>query len=501
MPDSPYSTGVRAWLRDLWSAEAGTVDLRTAFRWMRSRLEGEDSRVFRRFLLLAIIVGFFLAPLTSWSVDTPDFVAACISLLYNGSPYAANQFFSPPLGPLLSAPFFALLSVWISPQSLITSFPSIAPAAAATSVSTRIPNPFALLALKGPLISALCLSSFCVLNVAERIVGRKRACYVAGAWLLNPLVLWSTAVHGEVDILAATAVLVFLVSTFQRWYFLSGVVLVLGVMSKAYPLVLLPMGAIAVNFSNRGPDHTSYSAATLRYMAGVGVGFLPFLAYVTALESLYGVIYSQATYGGFSFLLLFNPGIFQPPYGIGSGFFSTGNAVIVHDILVALYILGLAGSMLLAYLVSISRSEPSSVQQIRILLYACVWPIAGALMFQSSPQSENLLVLLPVMVLLACCEGIVSKVLYWLLSAAGLLLYFTLLTPLAYFYPLATFGGPRWVATVNSVVIRYAFNQAMPPHDFWVIAGLIGATCILMVWLRSFMRAVQVIRNGEAVGG
>lgn len=449
---------------------------------------------------MGLLVEFVLAPITSWSIDTPGFVSAGISLIYNGSPYAANQFFNAPLGPFLEAPLFALLSIWFTPQSLIVSVSAINPAASATGISTQIPTFPALLALKTPLILSALVSSLCVLYLSERIVGRVRARFFAAAWILNPLLIWATAVHGEVDILATTAVLLFLVAILEKWYLFSGVALALGVMSKVYPIVLLPMAVVLVSYHTRSDRAASPIGPTVRFLAGLGLGILPFVAFFPQLVSLYGGLYSQPSYGGFNVLLLFNPGIFRFGAQHLATTFSLHNAVLVHDGFVVTFVISMIASVISAELAApkdgVGSRAPGEAFFIAILL-----PLTGVLLYQPSPQSENLLLILPFLLLLSCYGNRWAKAAYFIISAAGLLLYFTLLTPFAFFYPLAVLGGNSWISAINHILINYNSNSVLPLRSFWIVAGITGGGAILGTCIAAIYRTFEVtIRRIRGLG-
>lgn len=489
------SRGLRRWLTEVWTAESSAASLGSVIRWTRGWLLDRSSRTFVRILVIALAIQFALAPLTSWSGDTSAFVGSAVALLYRGSPYATNQFFDPPLGPFLEAPFFALISIWATPQSLLVSVPGIAPASSVAGVSTQIPTTAALLALKTPLLLSVDFSGFCVLYLAELIAGRKAAPWVAGAWLLNPLVIWSSAVHGEVDVLAAAAVLAFAVAVIQRWYLLAGWSLGLGIMAKAYPIALLPMAFVLLNAHNRPPDERGGSATLARFALGLGLGVAPFILFLPNLEQVYAGVSAFSGYGGFNALLLFNSGVFLYGPQISSGVFSQTTAALLHAIFVGLFVAALVGSLALAYLETYLPPKSADRGPSKAFVYALVWPTAGVLLYQTSPQSENLVLLVALGVLLTCFAGRLVRVLLWTLTAAGVMLYFSLATPFAYFYPLGRLAGPGSIVWINTQVIRYRTTPLIHYQDLWVVAGLLGAACVLSFWTLALKQLVIEIRS------
>lgn len=496
-------------LRSLWRLIVPWTPIKVVFAWTRTRLFGRDSSVLLRLIASSAILSLLLAPLTSWSIDTPSFVSAVLSLIYNGSPYAGHVFFNPPLGPYLQAPLFAMLVQWVAPQSLLVTVGTISPGAIATGASSEIPTAAALLALKVPLILAFLLSSLCVRYLAEGIVGVARANRVVAAWALNPLVIWATAVHGELDILSATFVLLFLVATVRRWYFLAGLSLALGILSKAYPLAILPAALVGVCVVEITPGFRTQLPRIVAFLIGVGSGLAPFIPYASTFISMYGGAYPATDYGGFNIGLIANRTIFLPSNGVLNSWLTAPNGEFLEGALRTLFYISIPGSVALVLLLrraALSSNTNPASSLARPMLFAYAWPLAGILMFQPSPQSENLITLLAILLLLGAvgvAEGKqASRVLFWLLSSAGWMLYLALATPLAFFYPLAAYLGPGAIAGVNYALVAYSRNTMIPRIMLWSIAGLAGGSVILCVWVLSLVTTLRICRPGlRAVQG
>lgn len=473
---------LRRWASETVHAEDGTATLRDCAAWVKSRVVGRGSRRLRVILLASAAIQLVLAPITSWASDTPTFIGSVVALLYRGNPYATDQLFNPPLGSFLQAPFFAFLSLWYSPGALISNVASIGPAASVAGVSTQIPSPEALVALKLPLIIAMMLAGLCVAYISETVVGRPRSDWIAASWLLNPLVIWATAVHGEVDVLACAGVLLFLVAVLHRWYFLAGVALALGIISKAYPVVLVPCSLLAIDFHNRFPHERSVGASLARLGAGVGLTLLPFVIYLPNLESVEGGL-STASYGGFNPLLLFNPGEYPHSILPFPRLLTVSNADLVHSAFSLMFVLAIAGSVVLAYIASYVGHPPQGMAPSKTLVYALLWPVAAVLLFQTSPQPENLLLLIALLTVASCFSGAAVKVSLWLVTGAGMTLYLTLATPIAFFYPLAFLLGHGWISAFNEVVIAYFTRTPTLHQGFWIAAGVVGGGTILLLWI------------------
>lgn len=461
--------------------------------------ESRGLRAVRRFLFepgfrrlrwivaIGLLVRLLLAPLTSWDFDTPGFVLSGVSTIYTGNPYASSLWANPPLAPYVAAPFLAIPTLLFGPQSLVAVVPAIAPISVATGVNaTLVPSPAALLAWKLPfLLSDLGVAALLVLlppRLGVRLPLSRE--WVAGLWFLNPLVIWASAVHGEVDSLAVLFLLLALYLVVVQHWFSAGLFLGLGLFTKAYPLVLLPTLAAAVlawPAPTGSPGHPLVRRAgrTLAGLAGSVLVFLPFLAQTT------GVLQSKAgnpSYGGLSVLIIYNrisptgaAGLYAVP-----GFIPSGPTVLLLLRILAV-VSALAGAGLLAY--RLRRSPVASTgERSRWLLLCVLWAIVGVLLADSVPQPENALAVLPVLLLvLPAHDGRRWLVLFALLSAAGAVMYWALLTPLAMMYPAALLFGDGGVRAVNSVVLAYVHAPAL--HGALMSgSGFVGGLTLLALW-------------------
>jgi hypothetical protein len=319
-------------------------------------------------------------------------------------------------------------------------------------------------------------------------------------------VIWATAVHGEVDILSACFVLLFLVALGKRWYFLAGIWLALGIVSKAYPLALLPVALTAVCVVELTPGFRSHLPRIVAFLIGVGAGLAPFVSYAGTFITTYGSSYPADQYGGFNVGLVFNRTNFLPNVAVLNPWLSASNGSLFAEVLRALFYLSIPGSIVAALLLrraALRDHDGTGGVPVRSLLYALEWPLAGVLLFQPAPQSENLITLLAILLLIGA-TGIAEgrrtlRILYWALSGAGWMLYLTLASPLAYFYPLAAYLGPGAISGVNHVVVAFSYNTLIPRVLLWSIAGLVGGSAILGLWAIALAESVRTYRDYPCV--
>lgn len=476
--------------------------LSVTLAWCRTRLISTETRLLRWALIFSVGIQLVLSPLTSWSGDTPSFIGAVVSLLYNGNPYATDQYFNPPLQPFLSSPFFAVLTLFETPQRMLPNVAALAPASQATGISSIIPAAPALLALKLPLLGAVVVAGLCVFVLAESFVSSRRAQLLAASWLLNPLVIWASAVHGEADVLGVACVLLFLIAARKGWMLLAGIVFGLGIMAGAYPVVLLPICAVSVALLNNESAVRHYISDTLTYLAGVGISILPFLRYVGTLRSLYSSLYPSSPYGGISVLILYSKANFPLGAKLSPALFSARVAGDLHLSFTLMLVLSIAIGVIAMTVIGLWNDERDESKIMKTFLICCLGPVAAVLLYQTSPQSENLLLVLAIGLLVGALNSRASLWLYWILSGAGLLLYWTLLTPAGFFYPLMVDLGESWVARLNDVVIQYKANTIFPPHNSWVIAGVVGGIAIIAWWAFSTVWALrETLRSARHLRG
>lgn len=452
-------------------------------------------RTLRWILLVGFVIRFALAPITSWGVDTPFFTLSAARMLETGTPYDGNTFFNPPLGPVLELPFYAILSTFSSPHSFVQFAPSMMPLAIRTQmIIPYLPTAAALLALKLPLILSDGAVALLVYHGASRVAGGVRAgTLAAGAWFLNPLVIWTSSVHGEVDTLAALFVLLAVVALEKRYAFLVGLFLGLGTFAKLYPLVLVPLAAavLALNAA-RGTGWRPRVQPILRLLAGLGFSALPFLPLLSGLSVVFAHQAGNVSYGGLSVLIIFNPNITSIASIWPPG--SAGHLVLVMYGTLAVGAAGAVGVVL--YRFYRGAREPWSLGRLALLT---LWGVSGSVLAVLSTQPENVVALLPLLLVASVALGRWARPTYWLVSLSAWAQYLVLLTPLAYFYPLFTLLGPSSVRWANGIVIQYAIGRTTPSQGtFWVVVGVIGGLALFLVWAVTTAGVVRLTREIRA---
>lgn len=467
------------------------------WRTVREVARDPVHRRLRRAFIVSAAVQLVLAPLTSWGFDTPGFVQGVIGLLYRGNPYQSSLYFNPPLGPILQAPLLGLFSVFVPPSAWLRTDPAAIPAEAGTGMaSALLPDPAVLFLLKLPLILATLLAGVLLYQIARGWgIDRTSSRRIASLWWLNPLVIWVSAVHGELDALAATCVLgVLYVIQKDHSPLWSGTLLGLGFLGKLYPLALVPP-VLALHLARIGGRWTRN--ATLRiggFALSVAATTVPFIfEWPAEFGWLYGQGGSLAVptgFGGLSPLILFNHQIVR----LGP----VGDGLLAHawasGLDLVLYLLA-GTTLVLATVLAYRWGRPAGRAAAglpRWMPLMLAWIGAGLLLADPTPEPENLLAVLPALLLAGPILGRSAVRIYLWLSAVGWFLYLAFLTPLAYFLPLAHLFNDGPTPAIDSTVVTYFRNPTFPPTLFWGIAGVLGGGALLGLWALGLWSALPV---------
>ena len=482
-----------------------TVDqlIRTWYRGATSlllRLAREpEYRALRWALVIGAVLRLVLAPLTDWPPDTLIFTLSEVGMLFSGSPYLPYPFYNPPLAPLLNYPLFELLSRFVPPQSFVFAAPQMDPVSIATGFMPAVsPLPVVLLLWKLPMVLADLATGTVLYQLVRERGSPKAANYAAWVWLLNPLVLWASAVQGEVDSLVALFLVLLLLALHRGWNVTAGLCMGLAILTKAWPVVLVPVALTSVLGSTvvvPGHPFKARGKALLAFFVGALIGAAPMLEFG---HSVLGILLQQSSsggaigFGGFSPLILFNRGIaggaglpLHLPTPIPGSSLST----------MLLVLLGLAVvlSAVLLFLKGQRSREGRRFRRPDWLALALLWTTVAVLLADVNPQPEELVDVLPLLILAAPLLGVWGQRSYWVLTGCGLGLYFSELTPLAFFYPAALLAGSGSVAYLNGAALSYwALGGPLSRFGLWVVLGLLGALTLIVLSVLCFWKLLPV---------
>jgi hypothetical protein len=432
----------------------------------------------RWLLLIGLAVRLVLAPLTSWAGDTPSFINAGINTVVTGSPYT-TFFFNPPLGAYLQAPFLALLGLVVPFPAFVQFVPGVEPVSLLTDLATTaVPIPAALLALKLPLILADVATGAAIFLLVRPGVGTRRANWIAAAWLLNPLPIWVSSVHAEYDPLVALALVGLAAALARRNAFGAGLCLGLGAMGKLYPALALPFVLVYL-LAPKPVDGGARRSRTLGlFSAGLALAILPFAAVLPGAVLPLALVGGATTFGGLSLFVIFNPTALKA-VSLPPGLLSS--AVQLYEIQLVLGAIAIAGATIAwFFLMRRDGARPYSASEIAPAL---LWIGLGSILLDPAPQSENMIGPLALLLLAAPVLGRLGYGAYLTLSAAGIGLYWALLTPAAYFYPLWVVLGPASVAAANRYELAFLNARGLVSQGgLWFVTGVAGGTAVYVAW-------------------
>jgi hypothetical protein len=217
--------------------------------------EGQDAQVperpsFYRSLripfLLSLGVQFLVAPFTSVAPDVAVWLQTSQRTMTGISLYQLTGFSYPPLyGYWCMAIGGASRLLGLAPSSLGGAFHQL-PGFWQFGGAYIVTNPWYTLVLKFPLIAGTALTGYFIWRIVLNLWGTgetnvRRARLAFLFWSLSPLVLFVTAVHGQIDPLVSCAVAGSVLFTLEHRWVLSGILVAIGVATKLSPVFLVPI--------------------------------------------------------------------------------------------------------------------------------------------------------------------------------------------------------------------------------------------------------------------
>lgn len=477
------------------SVRSGPLDgLGRVWRVVRHWFAAPELRYLRWMILASGAIQLALAPMTSWTSDTTGFVLSEVQYVYRGTPYIGTFQVNPPLGPALDWPFYALLSRYIPAQGFTQTVAALAHVAPISGfVDPVIPTPVALLFLKLPLVAASLVTGIVLYPVMRQVGASPRlATWSAGAWLLNPLMIWATAVHGEYDVYAAAALVGFFFFAFREQWLVAGVALGLGCMGKIYPIFVAPV-AVAFLVARSGGRNVPVLRQLGGFLAGLSLGILPFLFLLPAYLSVASSALVGTVGGGISVNVLFD-GIL-PGVSVDSG----AALLLVSQIVSWLLLISVAGGSVAVFVVTRRCAGAPGLPRL-VLALAVVWGVGAAIQYRPGPVPENLVGLLSVLPVGVLAAPRASRLAFVGATSAGFLLYIGYASPAAYFYPLAVAESPSWVTALNHILVVYFQNPDFPSRFLWFVSGLLGGLVLLAIWVWWGWRLLTITWNAEVRG-
>jgi hypothetical protein len=282
----------------------------------------------------------------------------------------------------------------------------------------------------------------------------------------------------------------------RRWALGSGAFLGWAILAKLLPIVALPF-VVAYFAFPATPAPTPRRRSFGALAAGIALTVVPFALALPGFALPLSITSGTAQFGGLNVLAVYNPTV-QSAVGSLARALPMAAATPVFWVEQALGVAAIFGPAL-AWIVRARRGArtPLAVEEIGVAL---LWAVVGGILLDASPQSENVIAPLALLLLAAPALGRWARVAYATLSGAALLLYWALLTPVAYFYPLWVLLGAGAVHRANQIVIAYTRTTgALSQGSLWGLAGVVGGLSLLTLWGLGARWAVRTarVRPGE----
>lgn len=461
--------------------------------WMASKFEIVVPAPVKRYAFIGLTARLLLAPFTGTTFDIYPGYASLVSLL-GGSPlYGERAFSYPPLFVILVFPLVFLLSLFVEPASFAACPPSVYELSLVVgTISPVVTSPLFNLVYKIPMILAdLLVGAIIFRFLSEEPTSQKQAKKAYLFWFLNPLVIHVSAVHGAFDSICVLFTLIAVVFLIKERYFDAGIALGLGVVTKVYPIYLVPLFLGAVvgrSLFARVSGRRVRSMIFLRNLFAIGLGgvlvallfFMPLLDFLDALSVRASTPVISGMNAGFIQYLPFMNTI--------AGF--DLNTVLIQTVFL-MFMVGTTTTV--AILLARTWARNGEPRQKAIILSACMMSMIAVFTLPSTfPQ--YFLWFIPFLALLS--EDRQMLVALILFSLGGLLWEYTIQGILAYFYPLAVYTDILSITTINHSILSFLelpglFNSTLR-YDCKLLCGLLTFPTFILVIIKG---GIQVARQ------
>lgn len=423
-----------------------------------------------RLTVIGLAIRLALAPLTQFTYDPVVWYSAGNDMLAGLSPYYTKTYSYPPLWAYTYFPFLLIASLLVDPRTFGTHIAQMDWISLNVGYSPTILSPVFLLAVKLPLIIADVSTGVLLYKLVKGFSGYGSARKTYLFWIFNPLVIWTSAVHGAFDVLPAMFTVLALALVLKGKYLATGISLSMAILYKLYPIYLIPFYAILV-WTDLGKDMpltVAFHGKVRRLGVFIAGGAIPILAsipFVSIADILHTVVLRDtylASIGGISLWMI----SYAPGFGWMWGFVA-GNIMLIAIITssLALSVSALMGWTLIRKgkieLSSLSRTQVVGISAIYLTLVTVnpqyiVWilPFLTLAMYGSRLYEKRTLLL-------------TAFALGWQLTISGPLI----------FLPMSYFGIPArsLIAPVQSILV----SSGSLFNPFVFSFGLAGGTVLI----------------------
>jgi len=424
-------------------------------------------------ILIRIVVGFY----TSHPNDEEVWYITAVNMLSGqGSPYGTRYFSYPPVWAYIYLPFVSIGSLFSNPYlfSIRANLNETVVPIMSPLFGTVVPimSPLFNFVVKLPIIIGDIFVGLIIYRVVSNFKNEQVARKAFIFWFLNPFVIYTGAMIAQFDVLPALTSLLALVLFMERKYFLAGISLSIGIMTKIYPVYFIPL-YLTFFFKSDSSKKIEWKKNIFRlipFLAGILltgiVLLLPILAfnsfpyffegnfrrgeYITSIGGLTPWTLIYLFEGGFEWIIDYD------------------RAQIIY---IALYILQVSGIALVSFHFGFRSGQEQHLKSF-LRGHVCILALIFLTLLTVNPQ--YFIWVAPFLILGYGLYGD-YKIKLSILSASACFLAFYWAYP---FYPIIVFVNKEIGMTLYN-----ALNLATNPIGFPLVIffGLLGAVTILLL--------------------
>jgi len=448
--------------------------------------------------ILGLVIRYSLGLYTSWSNDVEIWYWIGMSILHGTGLYERMGFFYPPVWGYILGFFIKVAAFFIDPKDFAVEVPALRELSLITGmINTTITSPLFNVVFKTPLfisdlLIGLTLYKF-IYDTTQDIRKAKKAFIM---WFFNPLVIAVSAMHGMFDTIAVFFALLSMIFVYKGKYFLGGSAWMLGILTKIYPIYFVFAFLVFIVSASYSKEKNIIAAIRnairniLAFILGATLSLLlvmlplflsgtfdEFLRFVFAGRTI-GLIV-----GGFSVWFIKNIPSFR---WVAIWAYNNSAIVIKYSIMISLLLLCILGLYMLFHLLKVRTKD----EQALYLIYGMILTLVIIYLTSPITQPQYLTWIIPFLVLYTILYNPKFKYIIYTISISGIMFYFSLESPLAFFLPLAVYTNVIHVQTVCSIIKSYwymhGFLNTFLRKDLELISSAMGVisllTCLYPLW-------------------
>jgi Gpi18-like mannosyltransferase len=384
-------------------------------------------------VVISILLRYALGVYTSWTFDVETWYRTVSNVLVESDLYDRFYFVYPPIWGYILGGSAKIASLFFDPASFgyqIQSGTIYSPLFRFEIVTSPLFN----VIFKTPLIISDVLVGIIIYKFIHRLSGdTKRSKVGFMVWTFNPLVISISAIHGTFDTLATLFAIIAIVLAYRQTYFWSGAALALGTLTKIFPIFLIPV-VFGFIFSTRyiPKDQILLFQKNLTFIIGfTSIIFIlvsPYLIHGTYASAINVLLSWNETIepGGLSMwilLLTFSPFQYNQ---LSEGNF--GLIVLISTIIISI----------LAILIAITIFKSGS--KLRDIFLASIAVLSFTYLLSPVLLPQYLIWIFPFLIITYLCFVRIYKYAFIILSATGLVYFYSVHGIWHLFYPLAVFS-------------------------------------------------------------